>query len=66
MLHPKWNRIETEISENSSRYLQNQRPTVTIAVVRAFLKTQRTPSVLDCHGLGKGLGTREHFFFFCF
>ena len=61
MLHPKWNRIETEISENSSRYLQNQRPTVTIAVVRTFLKPQRTPSVLNCRGLDKGLDTREHF-----
>jgi hypothetical protein len=34
--------IGAEISVNISRYLQNQRPIVTIAVVRAFLKTQKT------------------------
>jgi hypothetical protein len=62
MLHPKQNKIKTEISKNSSRHLQNQRPTVIIAVVRAFLNPKGQQTVLSCHRLGKGLDTREHLF----
>jgi hypothetical protein len=33
--------------ENSSRHLQNQKPTVAIAFARTFLKPQRTPNCAE-------------------
>jgi hypothetical protein len=55
--------IGAEISENSSRHLQNQRPTVTLPVVHAFfLKPKVHQTVLNCRRLGKRLGAQEHLF----